>query len=176
MFTCERCGKDTGPKVSPIRIVVETKPKQYSNTVLDPESDDFFPVYMEKATAGSEIVLEEVICPACAGVEVKPQPRLDISFFQAASASANKHVRGCNKHLEDCKTCQQLVRWFRGVSAPVLSSILQASKAREFSTSLAYAAFGTFCDRTHDTSKRAACDTASAGAVLKQFEGMGGRL
>ena len=62
MFTCDSCRKPTGPKVSPINVVVETRRKTYDYMRFDPENETHSPAQ----SVGWEIVREIKICKSCA--------------------------------------------------------------------------------------------------------------
>ena len=66
MFKCKHCKVTSLPRVKPVMFVYATRTRVYD--YLDIEGN---PVQSQ----GTEIVEEGRICSACAGVEVKPEPK-----------------------------------------------------------------------------------------------------
>lgn len=59
MFICDVTKKSVGPHISPIRIVVETRPRVYRNQVWN----ELEQCYEEKVSHGTEIVKEIQVGP-----------------------------------------------------------------------------------------------------------------
>lgn len=59
-FRCDRCRSVSQPKVSPIRVVTETRPRTYPAR-YNRKGEEIVP-----ETYGSEIVKEESLCGHCA--------------------------------------------------------------------------------------------------------------
>lgn len=181
MFICDHCLLPIGPKVSPIKVTLLTRPTSYVNEVPDRDDPLGFGT-VEKHSTGSEIVSEENWCPQCMGLEVKPEAKPDYAMYQASANNLLKHVRGsgkvrgCNKPLDDCKTCQNNMKFFRELGLNVLSQVQNEVPARKPGFTLALLAVENCVNRASDAekSKRAKADYAASYFFLKGYEQRGG--
>lgn len=174
MFNCESCQRPTGPRVSPILVVTETRERVYLGIGRDEEDRVLVPV-----GTGYEIVKERKICPACAGVVV-PTVREDGAEARVAKGvylSALAHVKKCKEKLiEDCTICQRIVRVLSTIPAPIISTLTENPRAREFTTSLGAVLVDNLIKRADHKGKRAQRDYAAAYSVLKPYEQRGGGI
>ena len=60
MFKCQNCGRNSRPHEKPVRVVIETREKEYVNKWYSRRKKEH-----EKITYGTEIVKEKVICERC---------------------------------------------------------------------------------------------------------------
>ena len=68
MFKCDQCKKTSNPGTKQHKVVVISRSKQYSNTILDykgnPKKDKLGNI-LTKTSSGEEIVKEINVCESC---------------------------------------------------------------------------------------------------------------
>ena len=134
MFTCDICLQDIGPKVKPIRVVTETRAKEYHNVYY--KVDEWGNrEKCEVDSQGHEIVSEMLLCPddaAANGIEIPegqvtsrsighafeeplPQPLRPKLIAVAVANAVDRHEqanKGYQRAKRDSEVAIPIIKWF----------------------------------------------------------------
>jgi hypothetical protein len=76
-------------------------------------------------SVGWEIGREVKLCRSCAKMEPIPEPApIDYTSAGAAAEARAEHARRCKKPIDECKLCQDSIRWFGSLPLQTLSEVL----------------------------------------------------
>ena len=117
MYICSDCRQPIGPRISPVLMVTQTRSVTYTNPVPDS--------YEVRTTHGTEIVKEVKLCRPCAQMEpVNPPETYNVEAAIGAAKGREDHARRCKKPFDDCKLCQDNLRWFNSLPLTTLARVL----------------------------------------------------
>ena len=170
MFNCSYCQTPTGPRISPIKVVIETERVLYPGVGMNEDGDPY------PDGVGFQTIQEVNQCQTCAGIALPKVEKPSYVTLRLAGQGKINHARACNKSMGECKPCQLVAGFFKGLSAPAISEVLRDSVAVGLRTSLASVAVENLITKSTWVSKRAKSDHLVAFSILKGFEQRGGGL